>query len=423
MNVRFLRICLTIFASFAAPVMTLAGGEESLSLQRYVQIVLEHNPQVRGSAASVEQSAAGVEKSRSNLLPSINGSADVSRSGNLSPATGSTSAGASVRGSILLYDFGRTPTALAISRKGLESAEADRTGVIQQLIVDAQTAYFSYILKQQLLSVSEESLKLKLDQLTQAKALFEVGRQPKLAVTKAEVDVANAQVGLVTARSAGKLARLQLEATAGVPLADQVILTDTIDGTGDSVDRETALKTALNRRPEITMANNAVESGTLQVRIAQLSYLPNLNGSASLSTGYNEGYGTSQGWSAGASATIPIFEGGATQAGVRSARAAQQNAEADRDTKIQSITTEIEQVLLTRSTALEQISAATVLVQQAAEGLLLSQEQFKAGLAAPLVVTDAEATLDAARSTLAQARYDFHIAQVNLAKAMGILKP
>jgi outer membrane protein TolC len=237
------------------------------------------------------------------------------------------------------------------------------------------------------------------------------------------VDVANAQVGLVGARSAVKLARLQLEATAGMTLADPVLLIDTIDAGSDSVDRETALKTALSQRPEIIRANNTVESSRLQVRIAQASYLPNINGNASLSTGYTEGHGISQGWGAGASASIPIFEGGATQAGVRSARATEQSAEADRDTKIQTITTEIEQVLLTRSTALEQIGAATIVVQQATEGLQLSQEQFKAGLAAPLVVTDAEATLDAARSTLAQARYDFHIAQVTLTKAMGVLKP
>jgi outer membrane protein len=403
------------------------GAAESiagpLSVKEYVKIALEHNPQLRTAAAAVEQSSAGVEGSRAQMLPHFSGSVGVSDGGTVSPNSGSVSANAGVSGSLLLFDFSRTPLSYGASKKGLESALADQNVSVQSVIVLAQTAYFNYLLQRQIVKVNEDALKQTQDHLVQAQMLFDVGKQPQASVTKAQVDVANAQVALITARGSLRLARLQIEVAAGVTFADSITLTDTIDGTSDSVDRGTAIKTALDKRPEMVAANAQVASSHLLARAAALAYLPSISASGGYSWTKLQDVAGNQSWNVGASASIPIYQGGTTEANVRSANASVQTAEANRDAEIQTITTQVEQYLLNRSEALERIDAGIVLVKNATEGLQLSQEQYRAGIAAPLVVTDAEVTLANARITLAQARYDFHIAQVNLTQAMGILQP
>jgi outer membrane protein TolC len=80
---------------------------------------------------------------------------------------------------------------------------------------------------------------------------------------------------------------------------------------------------------------------------------------------------------------------------------------------------EVKQRVLEKQEAQERIAAAAKYVEQAQEGLTMSQERYHAGAATFIEVTDAEVALATARNSQAQALFDYRVAHARLLRAMG----
>lgn len=416
---------------------SITASADTLSLDGYVKLALDHNPQPKIAAGAVQASSAAREKSRSSLLPHIDGNAALSRNGSNGSSSGTlnsrysgsavNSSSAGVDGQLLLFDFGKTLYQYKSSDKSLDAAKYDLQITLQTTVLDARTAYFNYLLSEQLLTVNEDALKQAQAHYDQATILFEVGKQAKIAVTKALVDVANAQVNVIHARNTLRLAKVQLETAAGVQLADPVVLTDSLGRIEDSITMNDALTQALQKRPELLASRARLEVARLQYKSARAAYFPSINASA----GYDwQNASTSNlpapdwnnpGWNIGAALSIPLYEGGAVHAGVRQADAALTQAMASLDATVLNVTQEVQQDVLQEAEARERISATAVLVEQSDESLRLSQERYRNGIATSLEITDAEVTLANARISHVQAQFDYRVAHAKLLLSIGAL--
>lgn len=410
------------------------ASADTLSLDGYVKLALAHNPQPKIAASAVQSSSAAKEKSRSSLLPHIGASAGISRSGNngssardsSSRSAGNTSS-AGIDGQVLVFDFGKTPFQYKASGKTLDATKLDLQSTLQKTVLDARSAYFNYLLSEQLLTVNVDALKQAQAHYNQAKTLYEVGKQAQIAVTKANVDVANAQVNVIHARNTLKLARVQLETTAGISINDPLVLTDSLGGQEASIAMNDALTLALQKRPELLASKLRLEAARFQYKSARAAYMPSVNAAA----GYdwrNSSTSTlpapdwdNPGWNIGASLSIPLFQGGAVHAGVLQADAALKQSEASLEATTLKVTQEVQQDFLQEIEALERISATAVLEAQAAESMRMSQERYRTGVATSLEITDAEITLSNARISHVQAHFDYRVAHAKLLLSIGAL--
>jgi outer membrane protein len=408
--------CLTIcgFLLLDAGVINAA---DTLSLGSFVSIAVRNNPQTKISKASVQSAIANQKTALSRFLPHIgaNAQAGLSQSQVQSPAAtgGEYSAGVSVKQ--LIFDFGTSWFSNSASLKQLEAARQEEKGDILTLVLNAETAYFTYLLSQKQYSVAQEALVQYQAHLEQAKVLFETGKQARLAVSKAEVDVADASVKVITAKNGVRLAKVQMEVAAGTALSDTIVATDSLDVREQDIPLERALSRAMEARPELAAQRAQCEAARLQLTSAKTALLPDLNASAS--SGYRM---TDWIWnySVGVNLSASIYEG-ALAASVSSASASYDQAKAQLDLKKQAVASEVEQDFYEKAEAFERIAATKKLIDQAVEGLELSQQRFIAGLAPSLEVTDAEATLASAKSSHAQALFDFRTAHAKLVTAMG----
>jgi len=418
-------------------VAAFAVSADTLSLDGYVKLVLQHNPQPKIAAGAVQASSAAREKSRSSLLPHVGANAGISRTGRSSTSSGTgtntysaaagNSSSASIDAQALVFDFGKTPLQYKASGKSLEAANYDLQNTLQTTVLNARTAYFNYLLSERLLTVNEDALKQAQVHYNQAKILYDVGKQAQIAVTKANVDVANAQVNVIHARNTLKLARVQLETIAGITIADPLVFTDSLGGVEDSITMNDALTRALQKRPELLASKARLEAVRLQLKSARAAYLPSINASA----GYdwrNSSTSTlpapdwnNPGWNIGAAFSLPLFQGGALHAGVRQADAALKQAEASLDATTLNVTQEVQQNVLQEVEARERISATAVLVKQATESLRMSQERYRTGIATSIEITDAEVTLANARISHVQAQFDYRVAYAKVLLAIGAL--
>lgn len=393
-----------------------------LSLESYIALAKKQNPQVRISNAAVRTSMANQKSALSQLLPHVDADAQAGYSQAQRQTSGNSVGGnysAGISASQLIFDFGKSWLVSSASSKSVDAARYDEQDAQQTVVLNATTAYFNYLKAQMLFTVAQDAFSQYQAHLEQARALFETGKQARFTVTKAEVDVANATVNVITAKNGVRLAKLQMDVAAGTNLGDSLVLADSLDVREQDITREEAVSRALERRPELVALRARCEAARLQLTSAKTALLPDLNANASY--GYRRTDVTDWNWdyNVGVTLSASLYEGGALVASVRSASAAYDQALAKFDLQKQAVASEVEQHYYEKAEAYERISATKKLIEQAAEGLELSQQRFAAGAAPSLEVTDAEAALASAKSSHAQALYDYRTAHANLLASMG----
>jgi outer membrane protein len=399
-----------------------AQTQAPLSLESYVALAKKQNPQVRISNAAVRSSMANQKTSLSRLLPHVDANAQAGYSQSQTQIPGGSTGGdysAGLSASQLIFDFGKSWVSNSASSRLVDAARQDEKGGLQTVVLNASIAYFNYLLAQMLSTVAQEALGQATAHLEQAKVLFETGKQARFTVSKAEVDVANAAVGVITAKNGLKLAKVQMDVAAGTTLPEPVLLSDSLDVREQDMAREEAISRAMEGRPELAALRDRCEAAKLQLTSAKAALLPDLNANAS--SGYRRTDVTDWTWNYGVGVTLSasLYEGGALVASVKSASAAYDQAKAQLDLQKQAAASEVEQYYYQKTEALERISATKKLIDQAAEGLDLSQQRFSAGAAPSLEVNDAEATLASAKSSHAQALFDYRTAHAKLVAALG----
>jgi outer membrane protein len=406
-----------------AALMTASGGSavpDTLSLDSYVQLALQNNPQLKITAAQVLSGKASYSSAQSGLFPQValKGQATQGNASYTDATNDQYSVG--VSGSQLLYDFGKTGSQIRQAVYSLASTRASDLSSRLSVTVTAKTAYFNFLLAQKVLTVARESLKQSEQHLKDAQTQFEIGKQAKYAVIKAEVDVANAKVNLIKAGNGVKSAMVGLETVAGVPLPPAIRFIDSLAMGEVEIPLDQALSRADSLRPDLHGATAKVEAARSLVAASRAAFLPDINASA----GYSyQKKGTSDwkdNWSIGASLTQPVFQGGAIKAGLRQSEATLAQAEAALEQARQNARAEVSQAIIDKQDAQERITAAVKFIEGAELGLSLSQERFRAGAATFIEVTDAEVALVNAHITHAQALYDYRVAHAKLLQAVGI---
>ena len=124
-------------------------------------------------------------------------------------------------------------------------------------------------------------------------------------------------------------------------------------------------------------------------------------------------------WAAGGLVSMPIFTGGLIENQVKEAAAQEAVALAHSTSIEQALTEQVTNSYLDTVTFAQQIKLGQELVKTAREALSLAKQRYKLGLGSIIEVTQSEVGLTAAQTKLAEAQYDYKIAEVTLAYAVG----
>jgi len=268
--------------------------------------------------------------------------------------------------------------------------------------------------------VAEETVKQFQQHLEQAKAFYEVGTKPKFDVTKAEVDLGNSQLNLISTRNSLKIAMVILNNAMGVPEAPEYQIEDSLSFSKYSITFKEAVDKAYENRPELRSILLKKKATEESVSLAKKGYLPVLGGDASYSWAGEKFNLNDGGWSAGLTLSIPIFSGFSTKHEISEAKANLLVLTANEETLRQTVLLEVQQSLLHIAESEERITVAELTVKQAHENSDIANGRYAAGVGNPIEVTDADVALSNARTAHNQALYDYKLARASLEKAMGV---
>jgi outer membrane protein TolC len=405
---------------------------EMVTLQRAVEIGLKNHPSVAAGQGAVEVNQAKKGQAEAEYYPRIDAATGYSRtkssrtqntgslvgtSGGISGSFGQYSASVSARQTI--FDFGRTGTQVKIQKHNIEASMADLAITEEQLVLNIKQAYYNFLRAGRNRVVADETVRQFQQHLEQAKAFFEVGTKPKFDVTKAEVDLSNARLALISADNAVRIARVSLNNAMGVPDAPEYALEDSLSFLKYEIKLEEAIERAYHNRPEVKAITARKTASENSIVLARKGHFPVLTGNASW-TWEEDRFSTGHAWNAGVTLSIPVFSGFFIKNQVSEAKANLYVLTANEEALRQNVLFDVQQSWLDLNEAQQRIAAAELTVRQAMENYEIASGRYAAGVGNPIEVTDAEVVLSNAKTAHIQALYDYKVAIAGIEKAMGI---
>ena len=419
----------------SAQEVSLPQPGKPLSLNDCVGLALRFNPALRSNQATVEAQKARVEQALAAYYPQVNLNTSYNwNTFNFVSLGGTTrsytynwtfvdvfSVGPTLNQTI--YDFGRTANSVKINRENVKASEQDLVTTRQTVILNVQQAYFGVLQGQRLVEVAKEVVTQTQQHLEQAQGFYQAGTRPKIDVTKAEVDAANAQLALIQANNNFAVAQVTLNNAIGFTRPITFPMEDILGFAPREYRLEDIVKTAYDQRPEILQIKARQRSQEAAIDLARSSYYPILSGNAQyLLRGYHMPNDMTWDLFFGATLSIPIFTGFSSSNQVAEQRANMRNLISQEEALKLNIRLEAEQAYLSQKQSAEQVRVTEKTVEQAQENYELARGRYQVGVGSPLEITDAEVQLANAKANYIQALYNYKVAEAKIEKAMGTNK-
>ncbi|RQH09995.1 efflux transporter outer membrane subunit [Paraburkholderia dinghuensis] len=398
-------------------------------LQELVAIALKNNRDLRVSVLNVEAVRAQYQITRAALFPSINGVATESRTRvptNLvtSPSNPFSVYNVELQASWEIDFWGRVRSlkdqALA---QYLATAEARKAAEIS-LVSQVADQYLTMLAEEDLLQVTQNTLKSAQDSYNITKLQFENGTAGELDLRSAQTVVETAQANLQSQARARAQSENALVLLIGEPLPQDLPQGLTLDAQNLLTDIPEGLPSdLLARRPDIMEAEQQLLAANANIGAARAAFFPKISltaafGTESLSLGGLFKAGTAA-WSFVPQVTLPIFEGGANVANLNLANVEKRIEIANYEKAIQSAFREVADGLAARGTYDQQIAALERNTFANQRRLDLSDLRYRNGVDSYLSVLLAQTDLYSSQQTLIQTRLARLTNLVDLYRALG----
>jgi len=301
------------------------------------------------------------------------------------------------------------------------------------IVLNAKAAYYAYnmaIANVRLREKLRDKYRVKLDTTT---ILFKNGQRPILDVTKAEVDLASANLEYEKARNQESLAKTELLAALGV-MDEEIDVApleiDTLPSVRFSFPELYSL--AESHHPELRIArlnreiqriNIEVERSAGSLRVDLMASLGFENKDLGGLDAMQENVKTSN-WEptfhAGIQARVPIYTGGAISARVSAAEAEYNKSIYGEKQILLGVKALLRNYVQGMEEIKKQIELSRLMKINAEKHLVLAQKSYDAGVGSQIALQDAETAVLDAELFSVRARFEYLTILARLSKTVGI---
>jgi outer membrane protein TolC len=419
---------LALTAALAAFLTAAPAQARTYSLDEAIEVALAYNVSLAKAEESLHGARANVLSGWSGVLPRISGS--VSRSDGLSvtpsaPDAETESYGASIGLSQTLLS-GSAFANIAGAHRSRTAQELSLDSTVRDVIFQVKQGYYGLLKSERLRDVQAEALELAQEQLRKTESLFELGSASRSDLLKAQVQVGQSELALISADKAAETAQASLCYLLGIDVTSDLEVVDPPEERSEAEILDFDVGEAIARRPDVQAWEQYVVAARRSLLSSKAGRWPEL----SLSVGYSkdgeelgdvfEDLGDEYSRSVNLTLSVPIFNGLATKASIDNGKSSLRTAELSlRDAKLQAAF-EIETARLSVVEQARSVAVAEQSVAQAEEDLRVSEERFRLRAASMLELIDARVAYSRARADLVEARYDYEIAKAELRLALGL---
>lgn len=405
-------------------------GFASPELNSLIEAARAHNKDIAASIARIRQADAQLRIAGAALLPTLGGTGGANwqhQGAGTSSAIGrardlhSYNAGLSAS-----YEFDFWGKAAASRQAAVSNAlfsRFDRQTVGLTVVTNVATTWFTALALADRVKIAERNL-------ADAQRVLAVFRGRRDAGTANELDVAQQETFVATARATLPNLRNQLEQAViglGILTGQPPEAVSVRPGTLETLELPPVApglpSELLTRRPDVAAAEATLQARNFNIKVARAAFFPSvqLTGStgfqaASLATLIGPGGAL---LSLAAGLTAPIFDGGTLRGQLELAKGQYDEQLANYQKAVLQAFTDTDNALTAWRYTTEQEALEAVAVRQARRAASIARAQMAAGTVDITTVLTTETTLFNNEDTLAQVRLARAQALVGLYKALG----
>lgn len=398
------------------------------SLRDCISYALDHNLTVQQGVLTVRQDEIDVNTAEMSRLPGVSASASENLSfgrgltaDNTYDNTNTTSTGFSLGAEVPVFQGFRIRHDIALAHLNLAAATADLERIRDDIRVAVAQAYVQILYDEEILGVADDQVAIDSLQVSRLTEMVARGSASVAELAQQRSALAQSRYQRTQAENNLRLAVLTLTQLLELPSPDGFAVTRPA---ADALDLqllpspEDIYAEAASSRPGIAAEERRLEAAATRIDLARSYRLPSL----SLSGGLGTNYYTSSNMAAasfgtqvknnfsqyiGLSLSVPIFSRFSTRNGIRSAELSYAAQQIQLENARKSLYKEIQQAWYNSVAAASRYDSSREVVASAEESFSLVSAKYELGSATATEFNEAKHTLLNARSSLAQARYEY----------------
>ncbi len=449
MNTRTITHTLRLLAVAAALQLPAVAGAQAtapvpkrITFGDAVKIALQQNITLKQAENAKALTAVTVQQQRNQFLPNL--ALNTSTSGNIGQSFNQTAGSlvnqtsqtlnAGVTSGVTLFNGFQNLSLLKQARFSESASASDLARARQTVVFTVASNFLSLVTLQEQQGVQEGNLIAQQQQLQQVLLFVKAGRNSIADQYQQEAAVATAQSGVVSARRAVELAKVDLIQTLQLdPMQTYDFAAPAVDSTRTAVPLtlDGLMAGAFTDRSDLTAAKLRVDAANEALKTSSSTRWPSI----SLSAGYNTAYTSltdasfsdqlnqRKGGSLGLSLSVPLFDRGASKVATQQASISLSNARLVNDRQRQTVALEVRRAFLDYQSAVDQLIAARAQQRSADLALSAVQERYRVGAATLTEVSVSRAAQVSAASALVNARYTLIFQQSLMSYYTGTLDP
>lgn len=250
---------------------------EELSLADCLELALNNNPKIQAAYANSSAVKENKVQTIANYTPSVSTSTGIMRnkpdmsgmpSGFKIPTYTKYLLG-TISLSQLVYDFGVTQNQYTINKLEWENAKQNIESVVNSVVCDVKDAYYNLLYALSAKQVRQETVEQYETMYKQARAFYEIGTRPKVDVTIAAANLADAKANYIEATNAVDLAVSKLNNVMGTPFIEPYVVNTVMPYEATDITMKGAIEIANEARPDLKMAILQMKMADEYVKLAK----------------------------------------------------------------------------------------------------------------------------------------------------------
>jgi outer membrane protein len=411
---------------------TVSPGEQRkyLTLEDAFRLAFERNEEIRIAFLVAQESGLLPWRVVSEILPHVqsNGSIIYPKeeiSFDNSPIVADPRKDASITVSQRVFD-GQVVPGLMRARGQRNAGDADRRFDVRNFLFEVAEAYFKLLKNQQLVAVSEETVKLAQEQHRILAERYERGQAPKTDLLRAEVEVSRAERILFATENNRRFAASNLARLIGVSRAEirdvrieghEAVASPALES---EVQLQQYIETGLASRNDLKKLEEEKNSAKWALRQAQFSLLPRADLELEQSWLDPETFSERNDfWKVFLKLSFPIFEGGSRFIDIKEKRYQLRQAVLRHEQHRKKVALEIEEAWLACKTKKTNLEAVQKELELSRENYAVILDRYEAGQVTSLDVVNGFTELASAQTNAVNETFDYELANLNLLRMSG----
>lgn len=322
-----------------------------------------------------------------------------------------------------LFTFGRLKWSTRAAELAEKSSQEEYRREVETLFADVATAYLDALLAERAVGIARVRVQAQETQLRDAQNLFKAGTAARFDVMRSESELSRVRQVELEAQNAARLTKDRLLTLLGLAPGTPLELAPTDNVEPPPTDVEGHTEQALRLRPELGVIGWALEAARARVELADTEDNPRVDLQTQATQRNVSGFAPGSQLSTGIVLSVPVFNGGLTEARVEGARRVVEQIEAQLETSRRTVRLDVRDAFNLLQNLWEKRQVAESNVAQAAESARVAEIRYRNGVSTNVELLSAQAAYGDALLAQAQTERDYQAAWARWRRAISAEYP